>query len=450
MSGDLEISTLNQVLSYADRRFSQVLIDLCNDERFNYMGTLVAGSNNTMKDFADLMAGRGFDFKFFYREKELDEPFPWDFINMGVTRAYLEKRWQMYKSATDDIRCQEECTKCGGCTKVSRELFKRYWTEGLEEKKYKFEVTPIIKRENTCKIRFRFRMRPEYRWLYGFNKKQWLRRAFYRAGFPIRTNISLASDGIEFNNFTYGADYGEVWLYSKNFDKNNIVEKLNATFDEPEPLLQFEDAMVGESATPFKEDIGSIAYSVQIPSKMYTKATLDGHIQSLLNKDEIIIKQKVASSIKRDSTETISIDVKDKLSQLFSVGDEGFTTVYFKLTYGINPYSLLVTLLNTSLSRCKKFPIEVRDYLGRDNEDSFDMFAEICEECGEPIERNIFDDVIGDKYCLKCATLHEKQVLVANLDAEDTDDDSDLDNFDLSFFEDDDMADTNEELHGDE
>lgn len=450
MSGDLEISTLNQVLSYADRRFSQVLIDLCNDERFNYMGTLVAGSNNTMKDFADLMAGRGFDFKFFYREKELDEPFPWDFINMGVTRAYLEKRWQMYKSATDDIRCQEECTKCGGCTKVSRELFKRYWTEGLEEKKYKFEVTPIIKRENTCKIRFRFRMRPEYRWLYGFNKKQWLRRAFYRAGFPIRTNISLASDGIEFNNFTYGADYGEVWLYSKNFDKNNIVERLNATFDEPEPLLQFEDAMVGESASPFKEDVGSIAYSVQIPSKMYTKATLDGHIQSLLNKDEIIIKQKVASSVKRDSTETISIDVKDKLSQLFSVGDEGFTTVYFKLTYGINPYSLLVTLLNTSLSRSKKFPIEVRDYLGRDNDDSFDMFAEICEECGEPIERNIFDDVIGDKYCLKCATLHEKHVLVANLDAEDTDDDSDLDNFDLSFFEDDDMADTNEELHCDE
>lgn len=450
MSGDLEISTLNQVLSYADRRFSQVLIDLCNDERFNYMGTLVAGSNNTMKDFADLMAGRGFDFKFFYREKELDEPFPWDFINMGVTRAYLEKRWQMYKSATDDIRCQEECTKCGGCTKVSRELFKRYWTEGLEEKKYQFKVTPIIKRENTCKIRFRFRMRPEYRWLYGFNKKQWLRRAFYRAGFPIRTNISLASDGIEFNNFTYGADYGEVWLYSKNFDKNNIVEKLNATFDEAEPLLQFEDAMVGESATPFKEDIGSIAYSVQIPSKMYTKATLDGHIQSLLNKDEIIIKQKVASSIKRDSTETISIDVKDKLSQLFSVSDEGFTTVYFKLTYGINPYSLLVTLLNTSLARCKKFPIEVRDYLGRDNEDSFDMFAEICEECGEPIERNIFDDVIGDKYCLKCAALHDKHVLVANLDAEDTEDDSDLDDFDLSFFEDDDMADTNEELHGDE
>ena len=450
MSGDLEISTLNQVLSYADRRFSQVLIDLCNDERFNYMGTLVAGSNNTMKDFADLMAGRGFDFKFFYREKELDEPFPWDFINMGVTRAYLEKRWQMYKSATDDIRCQEECTKCGGCTKVSRELFKRYWTEGLEEKKYKFEVTPIIKRENTCKIRFRFRMRPEYRWLYGFNKKQWLRRAFYRAGFPIRTNISLASDGIEFNNFTYGADYGEVWLYSKNFDKNNIVERLNATFDEAEPLLQFEDAMVGESASTFKEDVGSIAYSVQIPSKMYTKATLDGLIQSLLNKDEIIIKQKVASSIKRDSTETISIDVKDKLSQLFSVGDEGFTTVYFKLTYGINPYSLLVTLLSTSLSRCKKFPIEVRDYLGRDNEDSFDMFAEICEECGEPIERNIFDDVIGDKYCLKCATIHEKRVLVANLDADDTDEDSDLDNFDLSFFEDDDMADTNEELHGDE
>lgn len=450
MSGDLEISTLNQVLSYADRRFSQVLIDLCNDERFNYMGTLVAGSNNTMKDFADLMACRGFDFKFFYREKELDEPFPWDFINMGVTRAYLEKRWQMYKSATDDIRCQEECTKCGGCTKVSRELFKRYWTEGLEEKKYQFKVTPIIKRENTCKIRFRFRMRPEYRWLYGFNKKQWLRRAFYRAGFPIRTNISLASDGIEFNNFTYGADYGEVWLYSKNFDKNNIVERLNATFDEAEPLLQFEDAMVGESASPFKEDVGSIAYSVQIPSKMYTKATLDGLIQSLLNKDEIIIKQKVASSIKRDSTETVSIDVKDKLSQLFSVGDEGFTTVYFKLTYGINPYSLLVTLLNTSLARCKKFPIEVRDYLGRDNEDSFDMFAEICEECGEPIERNIFDDVIGDKYCLKCATLHEKRILVANLDAEDTEDDSDLDDFDLSFFEDDDMADTNEELHGDE
>lgn len=48
-----------------------------------------------------------------YRERSYDEILPWDFINIGVDRSYLEKENEKAKVAALTQNCREGCTGCG-------------------------------------------------------------------------------------------------------------------------------------------------------------------------------------------------------------------------------------------------------------------------------------------------------------------------------------------------
>ena len=48
-----------------------------------------------------------------YREKSYDEVLPWDFIDIGVNRKYLERENEKAKNAELTKNCREGCTGCG-------------------------------------------------------------------------------------------------------------------------------------------------------------------------------------------------------------------------------------------------------------------------------------------------------------------------------------------------
>ena len=48
-----------------------------------------------------------------YREKDYDEVLPWDFIDIGVNRKYLERENEKAKNAELTKNCREGCTGCG-------------------------------------------------------------------------------------------------------------------------------------------------------------------------------------------------------------------------------------------------------------------------------------------------------------------------------------------------
>lgn len=48
-----------------------------------------------------------------YRDRSYDEILPWDFINIGVDRSYLEKENEKAKVAALTQNCREGCTGCG-------------------------------------------------------------------------------------------------------------------------------------------------------------------------------------------------------------------------------------------------------------------------------------------------------------------------------------------------
>ena len=53
---------------------------------------------------------------FVYRERDLDERLPWDFIDHGIKKAFLQREYQRAGQAKTTPECQvETCRMCGVC-----------------------------------------------------------------------------------------------------------------------------------------------------------------------------------------------------------------------------------------------------------------------------------------------------------------------------------------------
>ena len=56
----------------------------------------------------------GLDLDFYTtRARELDEVFPWDFIDIGVTKKFLEREWMRATEETVTPNCRMQCSGCG-------------------------------------------------------------------------------------------------------------------------------------------------------------------------------------------------------------------------------------------------------------------------------------------------------------------------------------------------
>ena len=56
----------------------------------------------------------GLDYRFYtMRERSTDEIFPWDFIDIGVTKAFLIREWNRAMEGIVTPNCREKCSGCG-------------------------------------------------------------------------------------------------------------------------------------------------------------------------------------------------------------------------------------------------------------------------------------------------------------------------------------------------
>ena len=56
----------------------------------------------------------GIDMGFYtHREREKDEIFPWDLIDIGVTKGFLYREFQRAKQGKVTPNCKQACVNCG-------------------------------------------------------------------------------------------------------------------------------------------------------------------------------------------------------------------------------------------------------------------------------------------------------------------------------------------------
>ena len=104
-----KISVLEGVFARGDRRLCRVL------ERAADLGCVFDGwseyfdNEKWLRAFADC----GYTAEMFTRERSYDELLPWDFIDIGVSRAHLIRENEKAKKAEVTPNCRQKCALCG-------------------------------------------------------------------------------------------------------------------------------------------------------------------------------------------------------------------------------------------------------------------------------------------------------------------------------------------------
>lgn len=107
---DAEVTILEGVFARGDRRVGPVL------EEAYRLGCLFDSWTETFHNEPWMQAfeNTGVDPDFYtLRSRSEEELFPWDFIEIGVSRAFLRREWELAMKETVTPNCRQQCSGCG-------------------------------------------------------------------------------------------------------------------------------------------------------------------------------------------------------------------------------------------------------------------------------------------------------------------------------------------------
>ena len=107
---EADASVLEGVLARGDRKLSQVLMKVYKKGCFYDAWSEYFHNDVWMQAFEE--CGLSVDF-YSHRERDLDEIFPWDFIDCGVTKEFLKREWLKAQQETVSENCKLKCQGCG-------------------------------------------------------------------------------------------------------------------------------------------------------------------------------------------------------------------------------------------------------------------------------------------------------------------------------------------------
>ena len=110
---DAEVTVLEGVFARGDRRVSKVLLEAYQSGCIYDSWSETFDNEKWMKAFENT----GIDIGFYnLRERDESEIFPWDFIDIGVTKAFLRGEWERAMRGETTPNCRIQCSGCGAAT----------------------------------------------------------------------------------------------------------------------------------------------------------------------------------------------------------------------------------------------------------------------------------------------------------------------------------------------
>ena len=107
---EADASVLEGVLARGDRRLSKVLMKVYEKGCFYDAWGEYFKNDKWLEAFEE--CGLTIDF-YNTRERDLDEIFPWDFIDCGVTKEFLKREWLKAQQGEVSANCKLKCQGCG-------------------------------------------------------------------------------------------------------------------------------------------------------------------------------------------------------------------------------------------------------------------------------------------------------------------------------------------------
>ena len=107
---EADVTVLEGVLARGDRKVAAVIEEAYRKGAIYDSWSEYFNNDIWMKAFETC----GVDIDFYTtRERSLDEVFPWDFIDAGVTKDFLKREWANAQAETVTPNCRMRCSECG-------------------------------------------------------------------------------------------------------------------------------------------------------------------------------------------------------------------------------------------------------------------------------------------------------------------------------------------------
>ncbi|MCI5621412.1 MAG: TIGR03960 family B12-binding radical SAM protein, partial [Lachnospiraceae bacterium] len=107
---EADVTVLEGILARGDRKIGQALVKVYEKGGIFDAWTEFFDNQRWLDAFEEC----GIDTDFYtMRERPLDEVFPWDFIDDGVSRKFLEREWMRAKEGVVTPNCRMQCQGCG-------------------------------------------------------------------------------------------------------------------------------------------------------------------------------------------------------------------------------------------------------------------------------------------------------------------------------------------------
>lgn len=107
---DAQVTLLEGVMARGDRKIAKVILKAYE------LGAIYDAWSDYFKDeiWQQAFAETGIDPEFYtLRERDLEELFPWDFIDCGVNKSFLIREWKRAHAEQVSPNCREACLGCG-------------------------------------------------------------------------------------------------------------------------------------------------------------------------------------------------------------------------------------------------------------------------------------------------------------------------------------------------
>lgn len=110
---DEDISLIEGIYARGDRKISKIIYDV-----YKAGGIYDAWTEFfSMDRYRDAFEKEGMDpLWYIYRERDIDEVFPWSMIDAGVSERFLKEEWLKAKQAIPSPNCRMQCQGCGAAS----------------------------------------------------------------------------------------------------------------------------------------------------------------------------------------------------------------------------------------------------------------------------------------------------------------------------------------------
>ena len=312
-------SKLECAITRGDERYNDFFLDLHKQGVY-----LSSWDENIDKiQWLNLAMENGIDLDYeAEREYSLDEELPWDIIDIGLDKSWLQEQYNNAMQAVNITPCEFNCVKCGVCKNLK--------THKVIDKPFEYQPTQkeIATIQEPKKFRLKFIKENEMRFISHLDWQNTVTKMLFRSG--LKLNFSQGfnptpkfSLGIALPIFVESqCDLMDIEILD-DISENELIERLNSVL--PKNIKIIQTNKIDKTALPIDIWAQWALYSFEPLNKGISKNEKMVYIKDKISSsNEIFIEKISKKGIKKlvnikQSIKSVEVS-EDKLYMILKVG----------------------------------------------------------------------------------------------------------------------------------